>query len=202
MTLWRGTKPLVLASGSRVRRQLLEDAGIPLELRPAEIDERAVEAQSRPASPDQIAVVLATRKGEWVSAANPGRLVLAADQVMAADSRIYHKPPDRAAAREKLLSLLGKTHELHSAVTLHDDGKLVFKHCGTARLTMREASESFVDEYLDAAGPTVLQSVGGYQLEGIGIQLFSRIEGDYFTILGLPMLPVLNFLQSKQYLNA
>jgi septum formation protein len=199
MSLWTAPYPLVLASGSRIRRQLLENAGIPLEIRPADIDERAVETAAGDAPPAEIAQALALAKGASVAAGMRDRIVLAADQTMACGSRVYHKPSDRAAAHEQIASLLGRTHELHAAVAVFVDGEPRFQHCETARLAMRDASPSFIDRYLDLAGEAAFSSVGGYQLEGIGIHLFERIEGDYFTILGLPMLSLLRFLQKQQY---
>jgi septum formation protein len=125
----------------------------------------------------------------------PGRLVLGADQTLAVDRRRFSKPSDRIAARAQLMELRGRTHALHAAVVLVRDGEPAFAHCEAARLTMRSFSDEFLDGYLDSVGEAATASVGGYQLEGVGIQLFERIEGDYFTILGLPLLPVLTFLR-------
>lgn len=202
MSLWLADRPLVLASGSVVRRQLLENTGIPVEVRPAAIDERAAERAAGGLTPSALAAHLAHAKGTHVAQQFPDRLVLAADQTMACAGRIFHKPADRATARAQIDALLGRTHELHAAIALFADGICIFETCDTARLTMRSCSPRFVEQYLDMAGAGVTQSVGGYQLEGIGVQLFSEIAGSYFTILGLPLLPLLNFLQSRQYVMA
>jgi septum formation protein len=129
-------------------------------------------------------------------------LVLGADQTLAFGARRFSKPEDRAGAAEQLRALRGQTHALHSAVALARDGKILFEHGETARLTMRAFSDSFIEHYLADAGKVVTASVGGYQLEGAGIQLFERIEGDYFTILGLPLLPLLAFLRREGWLAA
>jgi septum formation protein len=193
--MWLAARPLVLASRSAVRRTLLEAAGIPVAVHAADIDERGleIEASSMPA-PD-IAALLARAKASRIAESSPGRLVLGADQILTLDGARFAKPPDRAAARSQLRALVRRTHELHSAVTLVENGVMVFQHADTARLTMRGFSDEFLDRYLETAGEAVTTSVGAYQLEGPGIQLFERIEGDYFTILGLPLLPTLDFLR-------
>ena len=197
MPLWLADTPLVLASKSAVRRAVLEKAGIPLAIVPADIDERAIEARADAKLPAEVAVLLAREKARAVAAGLSGRLVLGADQTLGLGVRSFTKPADRPAARAQLLALRGRTHELHSALALVRDGALVFEHQAVARLTMRAFSERFLDAYLAAAGDAVTASVGCYQVEGIGIQLFDRIEGDYFTILGLPLLPLLKFLQDE-----
>jgi len=197
MPLWLADTPLVLASKSAVRRAVLEKAGIPLAIVPADIDERAIEARADAKLPAEVAVLLAREKARAVAAGLSGRLVLGADQTLGLGVRSFTKPADRPAARAQLLALRGRTHELHSALALVRDGALVFEHQAVARLTMRAFSEPFLDAYLAAAGDAVTASVGCYQVEGIGIQLFDRIEGDYFTILGLPLLPLLKFLQDE-----
>ena len=197
MPLWLAYAPLVLASKSPVRRAVLEKAGIPLAIVPADIDERAIEARADAKLPAEIAALLAREKARAVVAGLPGRLVLAADQTLGLGARSFTKPADRPAGRAQLLALRGRTHELYSALALVRDGALVFEHQAVARLTMRAFSERFLDAYLAAAGDAVTASVGCYQVEGIGIQLFDRIEGDYFTILGLPLLPLLKFLQDE-----
>jgi septum formation protein len=195
MPLWLAAHPLVLASKSAARRTLLDAAGIAVEIRPADIDERAVEAKATADGAAAVAAMLARAKARAVAAQMPGRLVLGADQTLALEAQRFSKPLDRAGAKEQLRALRGHTHALHSALALVRDGEVVFEHGDTARLTMRAFSDKFLDDYLDAAGSTVTASVGGYQLEGPGIQLFERIEGDYFTILGLPLLPLLDFLR-------
>jgi septum formation protein len=144
-----------------------------------------------------IAALLARAKASLVAESFPGRLVLGADQIMTLDGQRFAKPADRAAARLQLRAFASRTHELHSAVALVQDGAALFHHADTARLTMRSFSDEFLDRYLDIAGAAVTASVGAYQLEGPGIQLFERIEGDYFTILGLPLLPTLDFLRRQ-----
>jgi septum formation protein len=130
----------------------------------------------------------------------PGRLVLGADQTLALGVRRFSKPKDRASAAEQLRALRGETHALHSAIAVAHGGTIAFEHVAVARLTMRDFSDAFLERYLDAAGAAVTTSVGGYQLEGIGVQLFERVEGDHSTILGLPLLPLLSFLRNAKYL--
>lgn len=189
------TVPLVLASSSPFRRMLMENAGLAFESRAAEIDEREIEAGLEGASPDQVALTLAKAKALEVTGHFPGALVIGSDQTMSLGSRVYHKPKTLAEAKENLLSLSSKTHRLNSAIAFARDGEIVWEHVAHADLTVRGLSETFVDRYLSRVGEKVYGSVGAYQLEGEGIQLFSRIEGDYFTILGLPMLPLLEKLR-------
>jgi septum formation protein len=200
MGLWLADQPLVLASRSESRRTVLAGAGIALEVLAADVDERALEAQAGAASPSQVALLLARHKALAVMAKRPGRLVLGADQTLALGQRLYAKPADLAAARDQLRSMRGRTHELHSAVVVARDSAVLFEHCEIARLTMREFSDDFLDRYLAAAGSVVTASVGGYQVESLGIQLFERIEGDHFTILGLPLLRLLQYLRQARCL--
>ena len=195
MGLWLAAQPLVLASRSASRSAVLAGAAIPVEILPADIDERAIETQAGLQSPSQIALLLARAKASAISAKLPGRLVLGADQTLALGPRLFTKPADPAAAGDQLKSLRGRTHELHSAVVVVRDGAVLFAHCEIARLTMRSFSDRFLAAYIEAAGLAVTASVGAYQVEGIGIQLFERIEGDHFTILGLPLLRLLQFLR-------
>ena len=153
-----------------------------------------------PRSPSEVALLLAREKAFAVTAQRPGRLVLGADQTLALGQRLYAKPADLAAARDQLRGMRGRTHELHSAVVVARDGAVLFEHCEIARLTMREFSDGFLDRYLAAAGSAVTASVGGYQVESLGIQLFERIEGDHFTILGLPLLRLLQYLRHARCL--
>jgi septum formation protein len=197
LRMWLNPDPLVLASRSAIRRTVLESAGIPVEVAPADIDERAIEAQAGASDPAEVAALLARRKAEAAAAAKPGRLVLGADQTLALGARRFSKPASRAAARAQLEALRGRTHALHSAVAIVRDGHVLYQGGEVARLTMRPFSDAFLDAYLSAAGPAVTASVGGYQLERIGIHLFERIEGDHFTILGLPLLPLLAFLRQE-----
>jgi septum formation protein len=194
-SLWLPAEPLVLASKSAVRRAMLEAAGIPLEISPADIDERAVEARVSTGTAADAASLLAREKARVAAARLRDRLVVGADQTLALGRTRFTKPVDRATAREQLRMLSGQTHELHSAVALARNGRVTFSKVETARLTMRELSDDFLETYLDTAGEAVTTSVGGYQLEGLGSHLFERIEGDYFTILGLPLFALLDFLR-------
>jgi septum formation protein len=201
MPLWLSPQPLVLASKSDVRGKMLAAAGLRIEIRPAQLDERAVEANAGTGEAAAVARYLARAKGDTVARSLPGRLVLGADQTLARGARRFSKPADRAAALEQLRFLRGRTHELHSALALVRDGKMLFDCVDSARLTMRDVSDRFLENYLDMAGDIALTSVGAYQLEGIGIHLFERVEGDYFTILGLPLLPLLGFLRQNGFVD-
>jgi septum formation protein len=202
MALWLASDPLLLASRSAARRALLEAAGIPVELQPADLDERALEASVASESPAEIAAYLAWQKAASVARLRPGRLVLGADQTMALNSDRFSKPQDRAGARAQLRKLRGHVHELHSAVTLVKDQMVLFDHVDTVWLTMRSFSDEFLDAYLDKVGDAAAASVGAYQIEGPGIQLFERVEGDYFTVLGLPLLQTLDFLRRQGLLSS
>jgi septum formation protein len=202
MPLWLAPTSLVLASRSVARRMLLVAAGIPIEVVSSDVDERDIETAAKVDRPAAIAGLLAGEKARAVSSLRPGRLVVGGDQTLALGDQHYTKPVDRAGAREQLFALAGRSHELYSAVCVVRDGETLFEHVGVARLTMRRLSAEFLDAYLDLAGPAVVSSVGGYQLEGVGVQLFEQIEGDHFTILGLPLLPLLSFLRSREWLLA
>jgi septum formation protein len=201
MPLWLSPQPLVLASKSEVRGKMLAAAGLRIEIRPVPIDERAAEAKAGTTDAAAIARYLARAKADAVTPDVPGYLVLGADQTLARGSARFSKPGDRAEALEQLRSLRGRTHELHSALALVRDGKLIFDCVDSARLTMRNVSDRFLEDYLDMAGDMAFASVGGYQLEGIGIHLFERVEGDYFTILGLPLLLLLSFLRQNKLVD-
>jgi len=200
MTLWRGKSPLILASQSRARQVLLANAGISFKSIPADIDERAVQQNSGLSAPADVAAVLAREKALWVSSRQPGRFVIAADQTLALGDRLFSKPAGRAQAAEQIRALAGRSHELHSAVAVACDGAILFETVTIARMTMRTLGEAELAAYLDEAGAAVTSSVGAYQLEGLGVHLFDRIEGDHFTILGLPLLPLLAFLRSEHLL--
>jgi len=202
MSLWRGASPLVLASQSESRHAILVAADIPHEIQPAQIDERLIERRAAAGSAAQVAELLAREKALAVSARRPGALVLGADQTLATGGRRFSKPTSRAAAREQLAYLRHRTHELYSAMAVARDNSMLFEHCEVARLTMREFSAEFLEAYLDAVGGAATASVGGYQLEKAGIQLFERIEGDHFVILGLPLLALLRFLRGEGLLLA
>lgn len=200
MALWLAEGPLVLASKSEVRRSVLEAAGLPVETVPADIDERGIEKNAAASDPKAVAMLLAREKAKAVAARMPGRLVLGADQTLALGAERFSKPADREAARAQLLKLRGQTHELCSGIALVRDNAVLFEDCVVARLTMRNFSERFLDRYLDAAGASVSQSVGAYQLEKTGIQLFEAIAGDHFTILGMPLFSLLPFLRAQKWL--
>ena len=201
MTLWRGKDPLILASQSRARQMLLAGAGIAFEAVPADIDERAVQQGSDLSAPGEIAALLARKKALAVSMLRPGKYVVGADQTLALGALLFSKPAGRAEAAEQLRSLAGRSHELHSAVAVARDGKTLFETVTMARMTMRPLGGNEIQTYLDEAGEAVTTSVGAYQLERLGVHLFERIEGDHFTILGLPLLPLLAFLRGERLLG-
>jgi septum formation protein len=192
---------IVLASGSRARREMLAAAGVPFTVQAADVDEPAIRARLRKADanvdPKKFAAVLAAAKAEDVSGKIGDSLIIGADQVLALGNELLSKAPSLEAAREALRKLRGRTHELHSAVAFAESGKVIWAYIGTARLTMRDFSDAFLDDYLLRAGDRVGHSVGAYELEGLGVQLFDKIEGDYFTVLGLPLLPVLAELRQR-----
>lgn len=200
-----GSVEIVLASGSKARREMLAAAGVHFIVQAADVDEPAIRAQlfaqDKNIAPTKIAEVLAIAKAEEVSSKRPGSMVIGADQVLALDNVLLSKAPDIKAAGEALKRLRGRTHELHSAVVLAENGKVNFTHVGTARLTMRDFSDAFLDDYLNRAADRVTQTVGAYELEGLGIQLFDKIEGDYFTILGMPLMAVLTELRWRGVLS-
>ncbi len=192
---------MILASQSHARKMLLANAGIAFEAVPADIDERALQKNSGLAAPGEIAGLLAREKASFVSSNNPGRYVIGADQTLALGSRLFSKPAGRTQAADQLRLLAGHAHELHSAVAVARDGKTLFCEIAVARMTMRRLDESEIEAYLDQAGQAVTTSVGAYQLEGLGVHLFERIEGDHFTILGLPLLPLLAYLRGQGLLG-
>lgn len=187
------TEKLILASASPFRKKMLENAGVDVEAIPADLDERAVEAPlaETGASPQDVALVLAEAKAVAVSEAHPGRLVLGCDQTLSLDGLVFHKAADMEAARRRLLKLSGRTHQLNSAVVIARDGETLWRHVEVASMTMRQLDPGFIGRHLARVGDRALSSVGAYQIEGEGIQLFDKIDGDYFTIVGLPLLPVL-----------
>ncbi len=201
MTIWRANKPLILASQSRARKMLLANAGLTFEMVPADIDERGLQQASKLSQPGEIAKLLAREKAAWVSARNAGHYVIGADQTLALANRLFNKPDGRVAAADQLRALAGQTHELHSAIAVALDGKIAFETVAVARMTMRPLSGDEIRLYLDEAGEAVTTSVGAYQLEGLGVHLFERIEGDHFTILGLPLLPLLGFLRRERLIG-
>ncbi|MBB6485659.1 Maf-like protein [Rhizobium lusitanum] len=191
------TLPLILASSSPFRRMLMENAGLHFQPVAANIDERAIEAplEKNGASPDAVALVLAKAKAKEVSDRFPNSLIIGSDQTMSLGNQVFHKPKSMADAENHLKTLSGKTHRLNSAMSLARNGDIIWEHVSHANLTMRSLSSDFIHRHLNRVGEKALSSVGAYQLEGEGIQLFSKIDGDYFTIIGLPMLPLLEKLR-------
>ncbi|MGJ8569109.1 MAG: Maf-like protein [Hoeflea sp.] len=185
------TSRLVLASASPFRKTLLENAGLVFDIEPAQIDERAVEEPLSDLTPEDVASVLAEAKAQDVSSRNPGAIVIGPDQTLSLEGTIYHKAANMDEARRRLLALSGRTHELNSAVVLVRDGETIWRHMSISRMTMRDLDPGFIGRHLSNVGDRALSSVGAYQFEGEGIQLFERINGDYFTIIGLPLLPLL-----------
>jgi septum formation protein len=192
-------KGIVLASGSVHRRELLENAGIGFDVEASELDERAIEAPllDTGVSPEDIAAILAEAKAVDVSTRHPGKIVIGADQTLSLGDEVLHKPADMEAARRTLLKLSGRTHNLNSAVVLVEDGAVTWRHVATASITLRDLDPGFIGRYLARAGQKALTSVGAYQIEKEGIQLMERIEGDFFTIVGLPLLPLLRELRQR-----
>ena len=188
---------IILASTSPFRKTLLQNAGVRFTTESADVDERAVEeaAGGSGISPDDMATILAEAKANEVAARHPHSLVIGADQTLSLGDELLHKPADMEAARRRLLALSGRRHELNSAVVIARGDDVLWRHVSIARMTMRELTPEYVGRHLADAGDAVLKSVGAYQLEGIGVQLFDKIEGDYFTILGLPLLPLLEELR-------
>ena len=194
--------PLLLASQSAIRLTLLQNAGLGVHAHPARVDEDALRAAllAEEATPLDIADALAEAKAFKLAQHHPLALALGCDQILALGTRLFAKPATRDEARQHLADLSGQTHQLLSAAVLYHESQPIWRHVGVARLTMRHASDAYLDEYLDRTWPAVQHCVGGYQLEGEGIRLFSAIEGDYFTILGLPLLPLLSFLSLRGFI--
>ena len=194
-----GAPKIVLASASVIRRTLLTNAGIPCVADPGAVDEdevkRAMKAEG--ASASAVAETLAELKAMRVAPRHSGALVFGADSMLECNGIWFDKPADREHAAAHLAALSGRTHRLISSAVCVRNGARVWHHTSVASLTMRPLSAAFIDAYLDAAGSAVQHSVGAYQLEGLGAQLFAKIEGDYFTILGLPLLPMLAFLRDS-----
>lgn len=197
-------RELVLASGSRTRLQLLTAAGLQIAAVPARVDEQSIAAAmlAEGANPQDIADGLAEAKAQKVAAKLPQALVLGCDQVLSLGHEVLFKAEDRALLRDQLLRLRDREHLLYSAAVLYDQGAPIWRHVGKARLRMRAFSEAYLDSYLDRNWPAVGDCVGGYQIEGEGIRLFASIEGDHATILGLPLLPLLNYLTLRGFIES
>jgi septum formation protein len=195
---------IVLASASRIRRALLERAGVGLRVDPASIDEATVKESlaAGSAKPAEMAETLAELKAQRISPKYPGLIVLGADQILECAGKLFDKPADLGEARGQLQALRGRKHRLLSSVVALRDGTRLWHHTGEAVLTMRDFSDTFLDDYLAEVGPKACESVGAYQLEARGAQLFGAVEGDYFTVLGLPLLPLLDFLRAQGELTA
>ncbi len=193
--------PVVLASTSHSRRLLLEGAGIRFDLMAPGVDEATVKDELAGADGTALATALADRKALAVSARRPGAMVVGGDQTLSCDGRLFDKPADVDAACDQLRQLRGRMHQLQSAVSVARDGIVEWRHVASARLTMRPFSDDFLERYVAVSRDWLTSSVGAYRLEGPGAQLFERIEGDYFTILGLPLLPLLEWLRGAGVLR-
>ena len=193
---------IVLASASAIRSEILTNAGVPHRAEPARVDEASVKSalMAEGIGPRDLADALAELKALKVSSRHPEALVIGADQTLALGAVMFDKPTSIAEARDHLTELSGKTHHLHSAVVMAEGGSVLSRHVSTVKVTMRPLSQAFIDAYLDEVGETVLASVGAYQLEGLGGQLFLSVDGDYFSVLGLPLLEVLGFLRNRGHL--
>jgi septum formation protein len=189
---------LVLASGSVVRATLLRQAGLAFDVQNSQVDEDSIKEKFAGSDTDALAIKLAEAKAVVVSAERSDALVIGADQILSCDGIRYDKPRDMQEARSNLMKFRGRPHRLHSAIVLAKSGAIVWRYSDHADLTMRNFSDTFLERYLADVGDKVLKSVGCYQLEGPGIQLFEKFEGDYFTILGLPLLPLLAELRQRQ----
>jgi septum formation protein len=190
---------VILASGSKIRAELLHGAGVSFDVEIAKIDEAAIIAslKAEEAKPHDIVDLLAEYKAQRIAAKHPDKLVIGCDQILVCDKKIYEKAKSIDQARENLIILRGKAHQLMSAVVIFENGQPVWRHIGRAQLIMRDFSNDFLDDYLGKQGESILSSVGCYKLEEEGAQLFTRIQGDYFTILGIPLLEVLGFLRTR-----
>jgi len=191
--------PLILASRSAARIAMLRAAQVAFEPISAPVDEAAVRSAmlGEGASPRDVADALAELKARRIAARAPGALVIGADQVLSCDGRLYDKPRDPAEARNQLAALRGRSHELHAAAVAYEDARPVWRHVGRAQLTMRPFTDAFLDGYVAAQGAALCETVGGYRIEAGGAQLFARVQGDLFTIMGLPLLELLAFLRSR-----
>ena len=197
MSLWRGAEPLILASASASRQLLLQNAGLTFQTVPAALDERLEQQRSGLTEPGAAAASLAAAKARHVARNFGGHWVLGADQTLSLGDVVFSKPKDRTEAFDQLKRLAGKRHELHSALAVVRNDDVVWQTVAIAHLRMRPLSDQVINGYLDAAGDKVTTSVGAYQVEGLGVHLFERIDGEHSTILGLPLLPLLDFLRRQ-----
>jgi septum formation protein len=188
---------IILASKSVARARILSDAGIPFAVVPSGVDEAAIKDRQGDADALELANILAGHKARETSNAHPHAFVIGADQVLECDGKLYDKAPDRAAARDRLRALRGRAHTLVNGLVVARGGIVLWHYEETVTLTMRSFSDAFLEAYLDAIGGAAMRSVGAYEIEGRGAQLFTRIEGDYFAVLGLPLLPLLDFLRAR-----
>ena len=190
---------VILASGSEIRQQLLLGAGVAIKVETSPVDEPSIMAAllQENAKPRDIADTLAEYKGRRVAIKNPDKIVISADQVLVCEGQVYSKPDTQEQAMTQLQQLRGKGHQLLSAVVIFEDGAPVWRHIGRAQLVMRDFSDAFLAEYIQKIGDDILTTVGCYKLESLGVQLFSQVQGDYFTILGLPLIEVLGFLRTR-----
>lgn len=189
---------LILASKSHARQSMLKNAGLAFQAIPADIDEAALKTQNADVTPKELAALLAEEKALHISKQNTDAIVIGSDQILECEGEILSKAEDEAAAKEKLLNLRGKTHHLISAVSIAKAGQTLWQHSDIAMLTMQDFDETFLQAYCAKAGDALTHNVGAYAVEGIGVHLFESIEGDYFTILGMPLLPLLTVLR-KDY---
>lgn len=196
------TPRLILASQSPIRARLLAQAGVTVDALPARIDEAAIRIalEAERATPRDIADTLAEMKARKLAERNPDAVVIGCDQVLEFRKTVYGKPETLAQARAQLCALRGQTHRLLSAVVVYDRAEPVWRHVGEVRLTMRDFSDAFLDDYLSRNWESLRESVGGYKLEEEGVRLFTAVEGDYFTVLGLPLLPLLAWLGQRGYI--
>jgi len=198
MTRFKPSQRLILASGSAIRAQILSDAGLTYEVISKPVDEAAVKESmlAEGSRLRDIADALAEAKALRVSRTEPG-FVIGADQIMVMDETLFDKPPTIEAARERLKEMRGKTHKLMGAVVVCENGQAVWRHLSVTKLTVREFSDAFLDQYIEMEGESLTRSVGAYRFEGPGAHLFSKVEGDFFSILGLPLLPLLDYLRTR-----
>lgn len=194
-------RPLLLASASPIRLQLLRNAGLEVTAQPARIDEDTIRQalQAEAAPPRDIADALAEMKARKLAEKHPDALVLGCDQILAFKGQVFGKPETPEEARRQLTGFRGQTHDLISAMVLYEAGKPIWRHMSEAKLTMRNLSDQYLDDYITRNWQAIGNSVGGYKLEEEGIRLFSNIEGDYFTILGLPLLPLIGYLGTRGF---